>query len=315
MDIEFHYYLTFVIARFAGLNNESARIIAYSSQYVDDNLNEYRIICPYTGQEYLNAASATYSPIVGQNEIKILLCHHFLPGDYQDALIVSPDSVFAQRFLSAAIESENLYLIGIAVHAYADTWAHQDFKGLNHVYNDSGTLFGSVIPSIGHADFGSLPDMVGIHWFDGRFKKQINNNIRFREAGLRVYDYLARLSKNQGSVKERKGLSCFLKGVLKKAEAYSFLSHELKKRKRIQKYQRYNALHDSCDLPYYDHKEWFNQAVVKEGSNYFWLPGYKSSHWYQFQEAVKLWQHLGVKAMNILQIKKETLAGSTFKKQ
>ena len=37
MDIEFHYYMTFLIAGKAGFGEEDAFTIAYASQYVDDN--------------------------------------------------------------------------------------------------------------------------------------------------------------------------------------------------------------------------------------------------------------------------------------
>ena len=37
MDIEFHYYMTFLIAAKAGFGQDEAYTIAYSSQYVDDN--------------------------------------------------------------------------------------------------------------------------------------------------------------------------------------------------------------------------------------------------------------------------------------
>ena len=37
MDIEFHYYMTFLIAGKAGFGKDDTATIAYSSQYVDDN--------------------------------------------------------------------------------------------------------------------------------------------------------------------------------------------------------------------------------------------------------------------------------------
>lgn len=37
MDIEFHYYVTYLVYIKAGFNKNEAEIIAYASQYVDDN--------------------------------------------------------------------------------------------------------------------------------------------------------------------------------------------------------------------------------------------------------------------------------------
>ena len=37
MDIEFHYWITGIIAFEAGFTEEEAKTIAYSSQYVDEN--------------------------------------------------------------------------------------------------------------------------------------------------------------------------------------------------------------------------------------------------------------------------------------
>ena len=36
MNIDFHYGITYVLARLAGLNAEDSKIVAHSSQYVDD---------------------------------------------------------------------------------------------------------------------------------------------------------------------------------------------------------------------------------------------------------------------------------------
>lgn len=37
MDTEFHYYITGIIARAAGFSEDEAKIIATSSEYVDEN--------------------------------------------------------------------------------------------------------------------------------------------------------------------------------------------------------------------------------------------------------------------------------------
>ncbi|MEW5746461.1 MAG: DUF6765 family protein [Nitrospirota bacterium] len=43
MDIEYHYYITFLIALRAGFKRDEAYKIAYASQYTDDNDTSYAI--------------------------------------------------------------------------------------------------------------------------------------------------------------------------------------------------------------------------------------------------------------------------------
>jgi hypothetical protein len=40
MDIEFHYHMTYIIARRAGFSPNDSYVIAYSSQYTDDNTDD-----------------------------------------------------------------------------------------------------------------------------------------------------------------------------------------------------------------------------------------------------------------------------------
>jgi hypothetical protein len=47
MDIEYHYYITYLIALACGFKIHEAYIIAYSSQIVDDNDIKYTIYDKY----------------------------------------------------------------------------------------------------------------------------------------------------------------------------------------------------------------------------------------------------------------------------
>ena len=58
MNIEFHYYITFILARKAEFSVENSYLIAYSSQYTDDNT--YRYYINYKdGGHYLNEITQT----------------------------------------------------------------------------------------------------------------------------------------------------------------------------------------------------------------------------------------------------------------
>ena len=43
MNIEFHYYSVYIIARKAGFDENSSYILAYSSQHVDDNTFQCKV--------------------------------------------------------------------------------------------------------------------------------------------------------------------------------------------------------------------------------------------------------------------------------
>ena len=58
MDIEFHYYITFILSRKAGYSADDAYTIAYSSQYTDDNKKHYYVNYP-DGHHFLNEISQT----------------------------------------------------------------------------------------------------------------------------------------------------------------------------------------------------------------------------------------------------------------
>lgn len=54
MDIEFHYHITFILARKAGFNTKDSYIIAYSSQYTDDNAFHYFDNCQLFNWDQVN---------------------------------------------------------------------------------------------------------------------------------------------------------------------------------------------------------------------------------------------------------------------
>jgi hypothetical protein len=61
-----------------------------------------------------------------------------------DRLICRPNSTVAQDMVRECIanrhERYGLHRLGVAMHVYADTWAHQGFAGVNHAVNDARHL-------------------------------------------------------------------------------------------------------------------------------------------------------------------------------
>ena len=82
-------------------------------------------------------------------------------------------------------EDTRLYRIGIATHAYADTWAHQNFVGWYDFFNDISL---DVKPDIGHANAEHHPDWPAHRWEDSRLiNDQVDNADRFFAAAKEMY--------------------------------------------------------------------------------------------------------------------------------
>ncbi len=143
---------------------------------------------------------------------EVYLPFHFVPGDPRvcasvrsdgklEPLAVSPDSDNARTLLIEALGSGNLFRIGIALHAYADTWAHQNFTGTQDNFNmlepdtrmASVTLAASMLPAVGHLQAGMTPDLPQTRWYDSRLKPAhawIDNSSRFLDAARMIYRFL-----------------------------------------------------------------------------------------------------------------------------
>ncbi len=271
MDIEFHYYTNYIIALAAGFSNDAAYKIAYSAQLLDDNTTEH-IITLQNGKIYTNQISQTYNITLPVKQLyRIYQNFHFLPGDnpllpYQ----TTPNSHNAKRMIAAAMASNNPYLIGIASHAFADTWAHQNFSGRFDQMNAAQGFPEILIPNIGHADFREQPDIVGLIWHDSRHDLQINNCQRFIEAAQHLYyhycDSLNQPLLSWGSL-EKMLIYCFGKATDSLFEA------NMNQPKRIKKYK------EVC-------LEEFNIRIIDYVSG-DWLNENQLQNWIAFQEGVK----------------------------
>ncbi len=145
MKIEFHYYITHLIAARAGFRGDDLRILAYASQFTDDNDRAYWIN-KGTRSEFKNRISQTLQPLKKDKErLEVYPLFHFIPGDPQaesaqrkdektSPFNTTPDSPNANRIIDEALKTENFYQIGMASHAYVDTWAHQNFVGTKRTY-------------------------------------------------------------------------------------------------------------------------------------------------------------------------------------
>lgn len=169
MDIEFHYYMTYLIATKAGLDADNSRILAHSSQFIDDNDIVFEVD-KGKGFAYRNYISQTMNILKPKDELlRIYPIFHFIPGDPQKEtawrkdgkmhwLCTTPNSINANNIMDTAIQLGSLHRIGVAAHGYVDTWAHQNFTGYYDDFNGINIGLKQLMPNIGHADAGHNPD-------------------------------------------------------------------------------------------------------------------------------------------------------------
>ena len=200
MNIEFHYYIVHFLCKHAGFSPQEAQVVSYSSQFIDHNIITYAID---TGRE-------TYRTIPTQNygfwdqafPKEVYIPFHFFPGDPDhpacaradgkvNPLNCTPNSPLLKELLISGLRSKDLYRIGIALHTYADSWAHQNFSGALEDWNALEQR--SLVPSIGHAHALKKPDVLDLMWKDPRLpgdRRTVSNRARFFRAARQIYKYL-----------------------------------------------------------------------------------------------------------------------------
>lgn len=318
MDIEYHYYITFVIALRAGFEKDEAYKIAYSSQYTDDNDTSYKI---NEGQKdvFENYISQTIDITKPQEErLRIYPLFHFMPGTPDEIWQSSPDrkdgkfhllntipnNQNASALLSDALRSGNFYRIGTATHMFADTFAHRNFAGFKDEFNAMEGFLQGLLPNIGHADAKYDPDIPNLIWNDARLTSKYcirSNKEFFLSATGCIFDQYRSFMKPAKPEAVRKALLADIgnaigKGV--KADTNKMRSQRLKSYKDL--------LKDS--FIEYNEDAWFDEAVRYESDSsaignsdvktlYFWKDGYKHSDWYFFQKAVKKYQRKAEKVL------------------
>lgn len=155
MQIDGHHTMTYVAARLAGFSRAKASIIAYSAQYVDDATNSGQI--KFDNEAMYGRISSAHKMLDYRNSDELAnhlvwVPFHFLPGNggkpagknpggrFIRKLVCFPDSYVARDMLRVCAADADkpyaLHRLGITMHVYADTFAHQGFAGINHKINE-----------------------------------------------------------------------------------------------------------------------------------------------------------------------------------
>ncbi|KAF0123133.1 MAG: cytoplasmic protein [bacterium] len=326
MDIEFHYFLTGLIAYRAGFNTDDARIIAYASQYVDENDLCLEIEDRSKGEKYFNYISQTMDILKPKNELmRIYPIFHFIPGEpgawsarrrdgKRHILNTTPNSENANEIIDDAFKADEqtrLFRIGIASHSYVDTWAHQNFVGWYDYFNNIGL---NVKPDIGHADAEHHPDWVNHLWVDTRLVEAETNNLhRFLSAAKELFrkycDYHESLGNNNN----------FNKWADLEKEMIAMQGRTYTGDLNYYEQERLKRYKDKIDwLPDFDELEWFDEAIETETrglrdthdgimahftlfqDKHYWKEGIikEETKWFRFQRAVKQHEKFGIKQLS-----------------
>jgi hypothetical protein len=141
MNIDFHYGVVYIVARVAGMNAHDAEIVAHASQYVDDATVSNRL--EFAGGEVFDRFASAhavydYRNLDDQIDRAVWVPFHFLPGGEGDSpeekAICVKNSTVAADMVRNALSNERrdnaLHRLGVTLHTYVDTWAHQKFSGI-----------------------------------------------------------------------------------------------------------------------------------------------------------------------------------------
>ncbi len=316
MDTEFHYYITGIIAHATGFTQKDAALIAWASEFTDENDDVVKVQHRDTNVFYENYISQTMNILKPKRKLmRIYPVFHFVPGepDYPLAnrtdgkmhiLNTTPNGGLAREWLDEALKvtsETRLYRIGIATHAYADTWAHQNFVGWYDYYNNISL---DPKPDIGHADAEHHPDWVAHRWDDSRLVNgELSNTERFLDAAEYIYNRY-RLHLESRGVSERKSWE-ELRRDLYQAMGYDYSGcFKCDEDKRIQAYKKLAPW-----LRKFDKNKWKKNAMegnlfelLSDGCWNVWREDidYQKTDWYRFQEAVKEHQALAMKQLEPL---------------
>lgn len=203
MNVEFHYYAIYALALEAGFDDRTAYVMASSSQEVDASTTPLSFDAPRGAVELPPTQNYVFWDEAVMRDA--YLPFHFVPGDPAEAAksrndgaanpyAVTANGESAKELLVAALKDKDPYLIGVALHPFADTWAHQNFCGLLDRLNDlDGQRSALDLPPAGHLQALSKPDDPHGVWEDARLvpaQRRVVNVERFAAAARKIYRYM-----------------------------------------------------------------------------------------------------------------------------
>ena len=107
MQQDMHHDGTFCLARAGGLNRKSSQVVAYSAQFVDDNIAAH-VDDHHDGSKIYAVPTAHHAADISNREAEdqryIWIPFHFIPGgqgdDFTEQLICTKNSAIAQQMIN-----------------------------------------------------------------------------------------------------------------------------------------------------------------------------------------------------------------------
>jgi hypothetical protein len=311
MQKDFHYDIIFALSKEAGYVDADANIIAYASQYVDDNTDREYTVSDCSGEFYvgfpdeIGRSGDLYFPVITQAvditsfklsvQRYVFAPFHFIPGDSnvtikrkKNPLCTTRGCKYAADLIQEAKRSKDIYRLGIALHTYADTFSHERFSAFREDWNRvHKTPIENLPPNIGHAEVFHQPDEISTEWVDERFgKKKIVNSERAMAAAESIFGLIKKRNVKWGNIQ---------------ADFETFMDAE-------DFQERVNLVESKYPkMEIYDEDQWLNEALqfsrdASEIQEYDALAGNPKptraryidisatdidSHWFRFQKAAK----------------------------
>lgn len=335
MQIDGHFTLTYTLARMVGFEHERAEIIAYSAQYVDDATNSgiakfdngamfSRISSAHT----MTAYDMKYYTDAHENHL-VWVPFHFLPGNdglsagenpkggFINKLVCKPYSEVAVDMLDACLKDIDkpyfLQRVGITMHVFADTFAHQGFAGVVHDINKvedlecsnySMSFFNKTKASalsnafpMGHGAALTCPDMPFLKWSytNGLGNKVERDNLEiFMNACYNLYGQLGLVLSKLGGTVNDENESDF-EQIKNNLENFKDDNGEVRLQNWIESIDRGDFSFGSEKLEYIPKgiNSWKYQAIKQElaedtGRELFtYNNDFINSHWRNFHVALK----------------------------
>lgn len=253
---------------------------------------------------------------------------HFIPPDQirfpKDSFVTVSNSPFAIRILKAAydepLELPRLCRIGVALHTFADTWAHQGFSGRLHAENDVENIYHlkeerwdhqrrkgvllNIFPQVGHTEAWYYPDYPFLMWkYTRKLTNEVverNNTNEFLTAAETIYHQLCEVEKSKSDTPIPWGN---IEPKIRNLLAY----REHDKEKRCGQWrERFQHMFDPLEFRY-DKQAWRNEALEPDnGADTDWddfspsefkrlrfhmSAGFYDSRWVQFHRAALRQRH------------------------
>jgi len=335
MQIDGHHTLTYVLARMTGFEHKEANTIAHSAQYVDDATNAGNV--EFTNGAMFSRISSAHTMeaydlkhyLNAHENHLVWVPFHFLPGNdgkmagdnidgsFIKKLICKPYSAVAIDMLDACIKDIDkdygLHRLGITMHVFADTFAHQGFAGVVHRVNKVKNLkchnydmgFIDMVKSkalsrkfpMGHGAALTCPDMPFLEWSytNGLGEDVDRNNLNiFMDACQDLIGQLGRYLADKG-IEVKAPLQSDLDKIKLNFETFRDEEEGIRHKKWLDSISNGDFSFGSVDLEYIGKGEgsWKHQAINQdkatdsEDDMFEFNDNFMDSDWRLFHVALK----------------------------